>query len=79
MDMNGLKIGLEGEIETEVTRRDTADKYGSGSVKVLATPHVTTLIDQAAMSAVYSYLPFGCVTVGTKLNIEHLRALHLQV
>ena len=42
MDMNGLKIGLEGEIETEVTRRDT-------------------------------------VTVGTKLNIEHLRALHLQV
>ena len=45
MDMNGLKIGLEGEIETEVARRDTADKYGSGSVKVLATPHVTTLID----------------------------------
>lgn len=71
---NSVEIGLEGKIETIVTEKDTADNYGSGSVKVLATPHVVALMEKAAMAAVDMHLPVGYVTVGTKVNIEHLKA-----
>ncbi|MDI6600276.1 MAG: thioesterase family protein [Thermoanaerobacteraceae bacterium] len=74
MEINNLKTGLEGTIETLVTDKDTADNYGSGSVKVLATPHVVALMEKSAMAAVDMHLPVGYVTVGTRVNIEHLKA-----
>ncbi len=74
MDIIDLAIGLERRVETKVTGADTADIYGSGSVKVLATPRVAALMEEAAVAAVDMHLPTGYVTVGTMINIEHLRA-----
>ncbi|TZE81582.1 thioesterase family protein [Calorimonas adulescens] len=74
MDLNNIKTGLEGTIETLVTDKDTADNYGSGAVKVLATPRVVALMENAAMAAVDMHLPVGYVTVGTKIDIQHLKA-----
>jgi len=52
----------------------TAKFIGSGIVDVLATPMMIALMENAALDAVQTYLAEGWTTVGTKVDIEHLRA-----
>lgn len=52
----------------------TAEKIGSGDVFVLATPMMIALMEAAALEAVQPYLSEGWTTVGTKVDIEHIRA-----
>ena len=47
---------------------------GSGSLEVFATPAMAALMENAAMEAVAPELPAGATTVGTRLEISHLRA-----
>ncbi len=56
-----------------VGKEHTAKFLGSGSVEVLATPMMIALMENTALEAVQSYLPEGWTTVGTKVNVEHLR------
>jgi predicted thioesterase len=70
----GLYKGLTAKIESTVTRDDTADSFGSGGVKVLATPMMIGLMENAALSAVDTHLPGGYATVGTRLDIKHIAA-----
>jgi fluoroacetyl-CoA thioesterase len=56
-----------------VEKEHTAKFLGSGSVEVLATPMMIALMENTAMEAVQSYLPEGWTTVGTKVDVEHLR------
>lgn len=57
-----------------VVAETTADYIGSGDLAVLATPAMCALMEGAAMMAVAPHLEVGQTTVGTALNIEHLRA-----
>ncbi|MGD9346590.1 MAG: thioesterase family protein [Candidatus Aminicenantes bacterium] len=57
-----------------VEKAHTAHEIGSGSVQVLATPMMIALMEAAAVDAVQKYLPDGWTTVGTHVNVEHLRA-----
>jgi fluoroacetyl-CoA thioesterase len=66
--------GLTGEAEIVVGTRDTAPHIGSGKIKVLATPVMVSLMEQAALNAVEGLLPEGHQTVGTSLNITHTAA-----
>ncbi len=52
----------------------TAKFIGSGIVDVLATPMMIALMENAALDAVQTYLAEGWTTLGTKVDIEHLRA-----
>jgi fluoroacetyl-CoA thioesterase len=52
----------------------TAEKIGSGDVCVLATPMMIALMEAAAMEAVQPYLTEGWTTVGTKVDVDHIRA-----
>lgn len=70
----GLYEGLTAKIEGTVTPDDTADSFGSGGVKVLATPMMIGLMENAALSAVDTHLPGGYATVGTRLDIKHIAA-----
>ena len=69
-----LRPGLTGTAEIVVGTRDTAPHVGSGKVKVLATPVMVSLMEEASLNAVEGLLPPGHQTVGTRLDITHVAA-----
>ena len=69
-----LHPGLTGSAEILVGTRDTAPHVGSGKVKVLATPVMVSLMEEASLNAVEGLLPPGHQTVGTRLEITHTAA-----
>ena len=69
-----MKPGLRGSTEIMVGTRDTAPHVGSGKIKVLATPVLVMLLEEAALHAVEGLLPPGHQTVGTRLDISHTAA-----
>ncbi len=69
-----LKIGMTAEIERIVGEEDTAVRFGSGGVKVFATPMMVALMENAALNAVDPQLGEGFATVGLSLNVNHIAA-----
>lgn len=69
-----IKTGQKGSTEIVVGTRDTAHHVGSGRIKVLATPVMIMLIEEAALKAVEDFLPAGYQTVGTRLDVSHIAA-----
>ncbi|MDJ0777744.1 MAG: hotdog domain-containing protein [Gammaproteobacteria bacterium] len=69
-----LAPGLCASTEILVGTRDTAHHVGSGKIKVLATPVMVMLLEEAALNAVEHLLPPGHQTVGTHLDIQHVAA-----
>ncbi len=74
MSTNELKPGLRASTEILVGTRDTAHHVGSGKIKVLATPVMVMLLEEAALKAVEGLLSSGYQTVGTRLDISHTAA-----
>ncbi len=52
---------------------DTASAVGSGNVEVLATPRLLALMEAATVEAGASELAPGQTSVGTRVQIEHMR------
>lgn len=69
-----ITAGMRASTEIVVGTRDTAHHVGSGKIKVLATPVMVMLFEEAALSAVESHLEPGFQTVGTRLDISHIAA-----
>ncbi|MCL6559268.1 MAG: thioesterase family protein [Firmicutes bacterium] len=69
-----LKPGIEGEARTAITDDNTAIAYGSGAVRVFATPAMIGLMEKAALSSVDALLGEGLTTVGTRVEVKHLAA-----
>ena len=65
--------GLTASVELTVTAADTAQALGSGDVPVLATPRVVALVEAATVAAVAAHLGEGQTTVGTRVELDHLR------
>lgn len=74
MNLDVMQPGLKGSTEIMVGTRDTAPHVGSGKIKVLATPVLVMLLEEAALHAVEGLLPAGHQTVGTRLDISHTAA-----
>lgn len=74
MNLDAIKPGLQSSTEILVGTRDTAPHVGSGKIKVLATPVLVMLLEEAALNAVEGLLPAGQQTVGTRLDISHTAA-----
>ncbi len=51
----------------------TAESMGSGTLPVLATPALIAFLENTAMKLVDN-LPEGETTVGTSMNLQHLKA-----
>jgi predicted thioesterase len=75
--MDHLQIGIKGYGEQVVESKDTAKAYGSGLVEVYATPAMIGLMENTAHISVSGALSEGCISVGTLVNVEHLRATPL--
>jgi fluoroacetyl-CoA thioesterase len=69
-----LQPGRKATVSLQVTAADTALAMGSGSVEVLATPRAVALVEQAACEAVDPVLGHDVTTVGTRVELDHLRA-----
>ena len=72
-----LKENIKGYGEQIVAEKDTAKSYGSGLVEVYATPAMIGLMENTAHLSIGSLLPAGWISVGTLVNVEHLRATSL--
>jgi len=69
-----LQPGLSADLTLVVARADLATSLGSGVVDVLGPPRVVALCEQATVSATDGHLGIGEVTLGTRVEIDHLRA-----
>ena len=68
-----LKVGMKLEVEKVVTDNDTASKAASGAVEVLATPFMIAWMEEASLHLAQKGLEDGLTTVGTEVNIKHLK------
>ncbi len=66
-----MKIGDRYVCRHEVSEQETADKIGSGGLPVYSTPSMITLMEKTAFNLAKEQ---GADTVGTKVEISHLRA-----
>ncbi len=69
-----LKAGITGLTTIKVSEKDTAAAYKSGIVAVFATPAMIALMENTAHVSVQPYLDEGYITVGTEVNIRHIKA-----
>jgi predicted thioesterase len=72
-----IKPGATAEVERVVTPELTADALGNPGVKVLATPFVVGILENAAAAVIAPHLPPGAATVGTMVEMKHLAATPL--
>ncbi|MFO7722086.1 MAG: thioesterase family protein [Bacteroidales bacterium] len=68
------KSGLSHTLTRVVRDEDSAARYGSGLLPVFATPAMVGLMEAAANEAIQPYLPEGFITLGTEINVKHLKA-----
>lgn len=68
-----LKPGLSCQSRTTVCEANVAAAVGSGDLRVFATPAMTALMENAAMLAVAEHLPEGATTVGSRLEVDHIK------
>ena len=66
-----LQAGLRGSKEMQVSIKDTALEYGSGSVEVFATPAMIAFMESTAMESIEGLLPETQTTVGTEICVKH--------
>jgi len=76
MEFN-IPIGTEKTKNYLVKEHHIADFLGSGTVAVLASPSMILMMEQTAMLAAKEHLPEGWITVGTRVDVSHLRATKL--
>ena len=68
---NTLTVGMSNSVESQSTEETTALEMKSGSLKVLATPVMMCLMEQAAAELVERNLPDDLTSVGIAVNISH--------
>ena len=66
-----ILIGTKCRLEQTVTRELTAEAIGSGALPVFGTPFMAAMMENAATTALQSFLEEGQGSVGTHLDISH--------
>ncbi len=69
-----IEIGTKGIERITVTQDLTATAYGSGLVDVFATPAMIALMEKTCQLSVQALLPSEHITLGTMVNVKHLKA-----
>jgi fluoroacetyl-CoA thioesterase len=69
-----IPAGASASEEVTVTRELTVAHRAPGMPEVYATPMMIYLMEIASAHAIRTFLPAGCVSVGTEVNVRHLAA-----
>ena len=72
--MQQLRKGLKFSKKFRVTKEHTAKHLGSGDVEVLSTPSLILFMEETCRVFTDEYLPEERTTVGTLVNIRHMKA-----
>ena len=70
-----LRPGLQASIERVVLHEWTIASLDSRLPAVLSTPHMIGLMEIAAAQAIMAELPPGTISVGTRIEVDHLKAI----
>ena len=69
------RIGLESSVEKVIPPEWTLAAFDPRMPAVLSTPAMIGMMEIAASRAVQPELPPGAITVGTRIEVDHLKAL----
>jgi fluoroacetyl-CoA thioesterase len=69
------RIGLEGAVEKVIPPEWTLAAFDPRLPPVLSTPAMIGMMEVAASQAVQPELPPGAITVGTRIEVDHLKAV----
>jgi len=69
-----LEPGATAEVSLVVTHEFTADAMGNTGIRVLATPFLIGLLENAAAAVLRPEIPPGGASVGTMVEMRHLAA-----
>jgi predicted thioesterase len=69
-----IEVGARASWQRRVDADMTADRWGNAGVMVLATPHLVGLFEGACVLAIKDQLEAGQSSVGTHVDIRHLKA-----
>src|SRR5271156_4909065 len=69
------RIGLESSVQRVVPREWTIAAFDSRLPPVLSAPAMIGMMEVAAAQAVQPELPPGSITVGTRIEVDHLKAV----
>ena len=69
-----MNIGSEYTCQTQVAPANCASAVGSGGLDVFSTPSMIALMEKAAFTLVQESLAEGESTVGTQMNVNHVKA-----
>jgi fluoroacetyl-CoA thioesterase len=72
-EQRDIVIGAIGRASLRVDAADTAIAAGSGDIPVLATPRMVALLEAASCEALRGHLHPGHTSVGTRVDIRHMR------
>lgn len=69
-----IPAGVSHSREITVSETDSACRFGSGLVNVFATPALIALLESVALESIQNLLPTGYTSVGSEVNMKHLKA-----
>jgi fluoroacetyl-CoA thioesterase len=69
------RIGLESAVEKIIPHSWTIASYDPRLPAVLSTPAMIGMMEIASVQAVLAELPPGAITVGTRIEVDHLKAV----
>jgi len=69
------RIGVEAVVERTVTHELTIQHLNAALPPVFSTPAMIGLMEHATVQAVLPELPAGFITVGTRIEVDHLKAV----
>ena len=69
------RIGLEATIERVVQPEHTLQAVNPKLPAVFSTPHMIGLMEHASVVAILQELPPGAISVGTRIEVDHLKAV----
>lgn len=67
-----MNTGVSGAVELDVAEVDTALHMGTGDVRVLSTPRIVELCEQATVRALEGVVEEGRTSVGFRVEVTHL-------
>lgn len=73
MDEIKIPLSIKSVCKYIVKKEDTAIYQHSGEVNVLGTPRLLAIMEEVSYKSINEFLPQGAVSVGTEMNIQHLK------